>query len=348
MKQLKSFTIGGIIFVAALVVLLSYYSCTEKDLITQKKIANIESASSTDNGCKLGPHTERSESGGDPDEADTLSNNTATPSTDSVSKVSGILVFETMTAFNTVMQTLVNQTDEALNTWEHDLNFSSLRTYYNNIEDEDETDAFLIDSIRLPGKAFESILNEGASVQIGDSLYYFNPDSNYFVMSVFDPTTKELYYTRNCNKNGSGCWTNKSTEPTRHYNFSGTEYKIAGKKWIHNYGIWSEIGMKTKTWKWERHWLFGWRWRNWDAPSIHAYLDIKSWGYELVFHAGTSCSAPNYEKENVRKNAFNDNKVRHLFDWAAGAGSYRWVSKYGRIHHWFYGHWNDDCHNNNW
>jgi len=128
--------------------------------------------------------------------AESKKSNLSTPafSYSKPSNSSGILVFADTSSFKGVMNYLINKDETLLNHWEDSLGFISLRSYWNEIEENwidsfDTSDPNDTTERKIDDDYLATILNSENKVRIGDTIY----EVQYDHYNVFDTNSVLLY-----------------------------------------------------------------------------------------------------------------------------------------------------------
>jgi len=186
--------------------------------------------------------------------------------------------------------------------------------------------------IRIPDEYFETVLNKDGKIRIGDSIYvidYLNI-ANTFNYGTYRNDTINCF-----------AWTDYQTYCSRIIN--GGRNKIAGTKWVHNFGIYNSLGIRTNHYKKNRRG----KWKKRKASEINFYIDqwhyLKYWVNRST-NADINCYNPivytNYRKRKTNARKINDVIQYTIIDEIK-------VKEFGRVHNWTT-NYNEDCHLENW
>ncbi len=276
-----------------------------------------------------------------PSDAIELTDNSIAPITEGVSVLpDNLLYFYSRNDFHNVMESLVNHEEETLDLWEQNLGFRSLRSYYNQLQEDPDVDDADLDLERIPDVAFESVLNQDRKVRIGDTIYQINYlDKKVLLYSLSGENigTINIPTAQVNEKTGLIEWNDHQTYCSR---INGN-YKVRGTKWVKYFGVYASVGTRTTHYKQNRRG----KWKKRRASEIHFWLD--KWGYlKYYFYNDPIYTYWNpIVRTDVRKSKSNRKKVEHIFD-------RRYFDKIGvleyRLTHNWTTDYNKDCHNNTW
>lgn len=145
---------------------LIFYACVDEE-ITGKDPDNVVIG--------MDPPPEENES-----HADTLTatrhspSNSTIPSNNGLSVNNNTLIFARPKNFGEIYESLLNKKETIKDAWELSIGFSSLWTYYFNLEQDSTYDDWASDSLRSKNKILERLLNENQEYIIGDSTFTYD------------------------------------------------------------------------------------------------------------------------------------------------------------------------------
>lgn len=266
------------------------------------------------------------------------------PSISSLTLNEDMLYFDDTTAFFNTMAALVNHSDSAIDEWEGDLNFTSLR-YLNELDTIVEIEDL---EARIPDKYFESVLNEDFALRIDDSIYVFFEEDNY--CAIYSISGEDTIH-RNFSSSREGCSNNRFKYVKCHdypYESTGFSWILVTQKWNRSYGLYASIGFRNKV-------FVVWRWSQ-SKPlvkmSSREYINVTTdpW-HDIIWKINKK--TPWYYHEDGKwwmKRKYQKHLVEHIVDFQTGLFVNDFcVSDFERIHNYMEGtdyHYLNDKHDN--
>lgn len=279
----------------------------------------------------------------DPSLATTVTPGTSPISTNCITVSGGILKFSSMACFTARMAEIVNTDVDVIDDWEDNLNFTSRRTYYNHVEEnDDDIDDADADSIRLDDSYFESVLSYNDEIIIGDTLYTFNfSNGSIACMKLSDSSTWTLNNTYQFKKT-TYCGNHDNHYGDKQY---GNGEFMKSKKYVNNFGFYSNVGIRQDYYK------LNWKGKAKKYRTDKLTLFIDEWhlvtgNYE--HSAGQLPFTKGGTAPGVKSEVDNEKDQNWIITWAVQTpGQYHCVEKFERFHVYKADFYND-MHHDNW
>ncbi|MCB0594095.1 MAG: hypothetical protein H6557_33655 [Lewinellaceae bacterium] len=253
-----------------------------------------------------------------------------------------ILSFESEDSFSEFMKTLVNQDEEKINDWEKSINFTSMRRNFENIKQKQDIDHLKIDTSRIPDIWFESVVNPDGKLRIANTIYEF--DFAVDEVKIRDEEA-DCYVTMGIGNRIGGDCSNKIEVCTRDIPVTVGSSITLGRKWDRWYLVYASVGARTTIYLDP----FNQAPRTWSVNSVNLLIDqwhrvdigiCNWWGWPGL---------PIISISNIGQTNNNTWQANKVWVWSAGSSVPKFnVPVYQRVHHWYNGNWNQDCHTDNW